>query len=113
MNLVVEVGFGPGQLSRNIMAVVVGAPYVILGQEYADYGIPGIESAIFDYINPGQNLTFHWFKHNIMCKEHPWICGHVVQQPSQNYEVGESSGTGGNKKSQRKNSSKKGKEKMG
>ena len=112
-NMIVEIGFGPGPLHRNPRTISLGAPYVILGHEYSDYGIPGVESATFDFENPGQNLTFHWFKHNIMCKEHPWICGYIAEEPSRNYEEGESSRRRGSKKSQRKTSAKGGKAKKG
>merc|ERR1712150_451588 len=73
-NVITEVGFGPGNLVKNLDRTLAGAPYVILGREYNQHGLPHMDSQTFDWDNPAQNLTFHWFKHNIMCKSQPWIC---------------------------------------
>ena len=74
-NLILEFGFGPGNFSQNLNAIEPGAPCIILGSEFQEYGIPGLPTASFPFENPGQIVTFHWFKHNIKCLEHPWICG--------------------------------------
>ena len=75
-NVISEVGFGPGPLKRSHLAGVrEGVPYFIPGQDFTS-GIPGIPSMIIDYHNPGSQLTFHWFKHNIICQDHPSVCGH-------------------------------------
>ncbi|XP_075264550.1 uncharacterized protein LOC142356548 [Convolutriloba macropyga] len=76
MNVILGVGFGPGPLMReNILEEIPNAPYIFPGQEFSQsIGIPGIPSAVFGYVNPGVDLTFHWFKVHIMCKDNPWIC---------------------------------------
>ena len=100
-NLIVEVGFGPGNLTRNFDSIEPRAPFMILGSEFKEFGIPGLrESPKFDFDNPGRNLTFHWFKHNIMCLEHPWICGNVEENVSKPGRKGK--GKKGSKKSRRK-----------
>ena len=70
-----DVGFGPGELRRDHQSdVVEGTPYVVAGRDLHGIGIPHMLSTVFDYEDPGQNLTFHWFKHNIMCRDNAWIC---------------------------------------
>ena len=70
-----EVGFGSGRLRLNHhISVVPGAPYVLAGRDMGPYGIPHIDSRTFEWANPGKDLTFHWFKHNIMCRDNAWIC---------------------------------------
>ncbi|XP_075258955.1 uncharacterized protein LOC142350858 [Convolutriloba macropyga] len=102
-NLIVEVGFGPGNLTRNLIPVKYGAPYIILGKEFPGYGIPGVNTTLFDWADPGKILTFHWFKHNIMCKEHPWICGRIEQRTSaETSQTSKKSGRKGSKKNRRK-----------
>ena len=55
--------------------VIEGVPYIILGREYGSkIGVPGIDSLLIEFADPRKDLTFHWFKHNIMCKHNPWIC---------------------------------------
>ncbi|XP_075258803.1 uncharacterized protein LOC142350736 isoform X2 [Convolutriloba macropyga] len=107
-NLIIELGFGPGNFTRNQNSIVHGAPFIIMGgEEFPEYGIPGLSTATFPFENPGQNLTFHWFKHNIMCKEHPWICGHIPEISSRRDKKLEKSSKkeGGSKKSRRKKGS--------
>ncbi|XP_075264719.1 uncharacterized protein LOC142356806 isoform X2 [Convolutriloba macropyga] len=108
-NVILEVGFGTGNLRRaHHGSVVEGAPYVMAGRELGDVGIRQIDSKIFDYHNITNELTFHWFKHDIMCRDHPWICKDGAGSSS---EKGKKSGKGsGSKKSRRKNKSGKGKE---
>ena len=73
-NVISEIGFGPGALKRVHDAQVrEGIPYLIPGKDYSG-GIPGIPSMVIDYDDPGSQLTFHWFKHHIMCRDHPSIC---------------------------------------
>ncbi|XP_075258824.1 uncharacterized protein LOC142350754 [Convolutriloba macropyga] len=111
-NLIIEIGFGPGNLTRNYNSVRPGLPYLILGgEEYGDFGIPGLRTITFDFENPGQHLTFHWFKHNIMCKDHPWICGHIAESSSnkKDNKKEDSEKKGGNKKNKRKKNSSSGK----
>ena len=75
MNMILDVGFGPGNLRRtHHRSVVEGQPYVIAGRDLGDMGVPGIVSQVFEYHRIKEELTFHWFKHNIMCKDHPRIC---------------------------------------
>ncbi|XP_063726948.1 uncharacterized protein LOC134854572 [Symsagittifera roscoffensis] len=75
-NAILEVGFGPGKLQRDhFRGAREGASYLIMGQEFGQaVGIPDMNSSSFPYEDPGRFLTFHWFKHNIMCRDHLWIC---------------------------------------
>ena len=71
----------------------------------ADEGIPDMPSIDFSYHNVRNELTFHWFKHNIMCKSHSWICEQDKNdEPSEkNKEQKNKNKTGGgSKKSRRK-----------
>ena len=76
LNLIMDVGFGPGNLRRDHHSEVVeGQPYVIAGSDIGgDIGIQHIHSFVFPFDDPGSMLTFHWFKHNIMCRDNAWIC---------------------------------------
>ena len=74
-NVISEVGFGPGPLRRvHHSNVREGTSYLILGNDFSK-GIPGMPSMTIDFFDPGSQLTFHWFKHHIMCQDHPSICG--------------------------------------
>ncbi|XP_075265059.1 uncharacterized protein LOC142357303 [Convolutriloba macropyga] len=75
-NIIFQVGFGPGLLERYPhRQVLEGVPYVIPGEDFdSTVAIPGLKSVTFDYYHPERTLTFTWFKHNIMCKDNPWIC---------------------------------------
>ena len=115
--MIMDIGFGPGNLRRDHHASVVeGAPYVILGRGFGNLGISEIDSVTFDYWNVTSELTFHWFKHNIMCKGNPWICefeDHVVhkiekKKDSIQMKKDKKAAGGGNKKSRRKNQKAKG-----
>jgi len=82
-----------------------GVDYLILGQENPNnLGLPDVPSIEFSYENVADELTFHWFKHHIMCKEHPWICndGSSDEGVPKNQKKNKPSG-GGSKKSRRKN----------
>ena len=100
--MIIELGFGPGNFRHNFANVSPGDPFVILGREYSEFGLPYVNTQYFDYDNPGQNLTFHWFKHNIMCKEKPWICsGGSSREASTTSKKGSKKGKG-SKKNRRK-----------
>ncbi|XP_075239264.1 uncharacterized protein LOC142334824, partial [Convolutriloba macropyga] len=107
-NMILEVGFGPGNFRRSHHPNVrEGAPYLLAGMELGQIGIPFIMSVSFDYHNVTEELTFHWFKHNIMCKEKPWICaGNKRSKPASKQTPVKSASkprkTTGNKKAQRK-----------
>ena len=75
-NVVFELGFGPGPLELHPYTEVhAGAPFVIPGSEFPEsIAIPIIESKSFDFYNPNRDMSFRWFKYNIMCSHHPWIC---------------------------------------
>ncbi|XP_063715250.1 uncharacterized protein LOC134842723 [Symsagittifera roscoffensis] len=74
-NIILEIGFGPGNLKRSHhITVKEGEPYLLAGMEMGGLGIAHVESKSFSYSNITQELTFHWFKHNIMCRDNPWIC---------------------------------------
>ena len=67
--------------------------------------MPSIE---FHYHNITSELTFQWFKHNIMCAANPWIC----EKDRNDANGGKGSerkknkpGGGGGKKSRRKQKS--------
>ncbi|XP_075259456.1 uncharacterized protein LOC142351212 [Convolutriloba macropyga] len=112
-NIIMEVGFGPGNFRRSHHKTVTeGIPYVLAGRQHDDFGNKFLDSRAFEYENPGRQLTFHWFKHNIMCRDHPWICGSekTKQKSTSNINEGNSSGSkkstkGGSKKSRRKKQS--------
>ena len=71
-NIITKVGFGKGKLLRSNHHVSLnfqkrGAPYRLrIGRHHWTPPIP--------YENPGDFLTFRWFKLNIMCQDQPWIC---------------------------------------
>ena len=111
-----QVGFGPGNLRRNHDSTVrVGAPYMIGGREQEPYGILRIDSEVFDYEDPGKNLTFYWFKHNIMCRDNAWICKETKTTKKGKEQKGQGSGSAssGSKKNRRKNQNKNGKRNKG
>merc|ERR1712226_229936 len=106
-NVIVEVGFGQGPLRRDhCYGIMEGVDYLILGQENPNnLGLPDVPSIEFSYENVADELTFHWFKHHIMCKEHPWICNDGSSDggvPKKNQKKNKPSGSG-SKKSRRKN----------
>ena len=80
-------------------------PYVIAGQDLGQIGIPFIESKTFDYYNVTTELTFHWFKQNIMCEDNPWICGRDRgDKKGKKFQNGGKQKAGsGSKKNRRKN----------
>ena len=72
LNVIFKLGFGRGKLRRSYLPVnglaahQIGAPYVLkVGSRWT----PAIP-----YENPGDFLTFRWFKDNVLCVEQPWIC---------------------------------------
>ena len=72
VNIITELGFGIGALRRaNHMRGMIderrGIPYMLkIGHEWTTR-IP--------YENPGDFVTFSWFKTNVVCPDQPWICG--------------------------------------
>lgn len=99
-NMILEVGFGPGQLRTSFHpSVVEGAPYVLAGEELGDVGIGQIQSKTFDFYNVRSELTFRWFKHNIMCRDHQWICQDEAESSNQKLNMKKG---GGGKKGSRK-----------
>ena len=98
-----EVGFGPGPLRRDHYEnVVEGAPYLIPGFEFGHLGNPKMPSFSFDYYNPGELLTFGWFKQHIMCQGQPWICGKNEEKSNQKQAKGKTDWRSGSKKNRRK-----------
>ena len=57
---------------------------ILVGREFGDLGISLIDSKTFGYLNVTKELTFHWFKHNMMCKGNPWICDEENSTSSDN-----------------------------
>ena len=101
-----DIGFGPGNLRRDSsLGVEESQPYVIAGHDLGNIGIQQINSTTFDYENVREELTFHWFKHNIMCRDNPWICGDSTSQKSSKKGKKQSKAKklGGGKKKRRKN----------
>ena len=87
---------------------------MIAGRELDPYGIASIDSVLFDYDDPGKELTFHWFKHNIMCKDNAWICEEKKKGKKEKEETKKSRpASSGNKKAQRKKQSENGKRNKG
>ena len=81
VNIITKVGFGVGELIREDNPETDspqkrGYPYIL--------GLldPVLNSPI-PFENPGQYLTFRWFKLNVICREQEWIC--------RNWPSGESS----------------------
>ena len=70
-NIIAKIGFGTGILVRLNVSDVTrfekhGAPYQLkLGLHW---------SPRIPYENPGQFLTFRWFKNKVICKDQSWIC---------------------------------------
>ena len=88
-NMILEVGFGHGKLRRSHHpAVKEGSPYFLLGREYEDLGLRDVDTKSFSYHNITEELTFHWFKHSIMCRDNKWIC----EEDSPNSPSGSKSG---------------------
>ena len=78
---------------------------MIAGGEFDPFGIPNIDSEIFDYEDPGRELTFNWFKHKIMCIDIAWICEETKTSKKgrkKEKEERSQSVSSGSKKSQRK-----------
>ena len=72
VNIITEIGFGMGTLKRanhrrGLKDQVQGVPYMLkVGHEWTSR-IP--------YENPGDFVSFSWFKMNVICPDQPWICG--------------------------------------
>ncbi|XP_063718739.1 uncharacterized protein LOC134845652 [Symsagittifera roscoffensis] len=69
LNIITEVGFGTGP-----MKPFLGHPNPHYPLVFPD--MPGVNRVRFPFHRPENLLTFQWFKHNIMCRGQPWICGH-------------------------------------
>ena len=111
-NIIVEIGFGPGIFRRSHHPnVVEGAPYVILGREVKDLGLPHVDSTIFNYTTVAQELTFHWFKHNIMCRDNAWICDETLPRKKPGASEGKGSSGGASANEKKSGGSKKGRRK--
>ena len=71
-NIITKLGFGEGRLRRfehlnGVPGQRTGAPYLLkIGNRW---------SPKLPYENPGNFLTFNWFKINVICREQTWICG--------------------------------------
>ena len=105
--MILDVGFGPGNLRRDhTVSVKEGYPYVLAGHDFGDIGNSEINSKTFDYENIREELTFHWFKHNIMCLDNPWICedpkNRKKSKQGKKEPKKDKSGKGGNKKKNRR-----------
>ncbi|XP_063728191.1 uncharacterized protein LOC134855584 [Symsagittifera roscoffensis] len=67
INIITEVGFGPGGLQPF-------AGSVNPGFKFAFPPLPEVQPRAFSYRRITSQLNFHWFKHQIMCRDQPWIC---------------------------------------
>ncbi|XP_063722773.1 uncharacterized protein LOC134850910 [Symsagittifera roscoffensis] len=67
LNFIVEVGFGTGPMNNDI-------GFLRQQSRLAFPPAPGVHPRLFSSENPENEITFHWFKHNIMCVSQPWIC---------------------------------------
>ena len=70
-NIITKVGYGIGELRRHnhyfsLPPQEEGLPYMLKVDNSWSPPIP--------YSNPGDFLTFRWFKKNVMCLEQNWIC---------------------------------------
>ena len=59
-----------------------------------------MDSVTFNYTTVAEDLTFHWFKHNIMCRDNAWICDETMPGKNQGAggEKGKSGGASGSEK---------------
>ena len=80
VNVITKIGFGMGRLKRvnnlgGLKHEQPGVPYRLsVGRSWTPQ---------FPYTNPGDFLTFRWFKIKIICADQPWICG-LHRNDSQN-----------------------------
>ena len=71
VNVITKLGFGAGQLKRfnhgvSFKSEKEDTPYQLrIGENW---------SHEVSYENPGQFITFRWFKWNVICLEQPWVC---------------------------------------
>ncbi|XP_063712940.1 uncharacterized protein LOC134841090 [Symsagittifera roscoffensis] len=67
VNFILEIGFGRGHFKvDSSFPTQAMSPFMF--PMFTD--VP----TQFNYGNPGDRLTFRWFKHHIMCRGQPWIC---------------------------------------
>ena len=72
MNIIMELGFGVGELKRvnhfgGNELQREGVPYLLKVGYHWTPEVP--------YDNPGDFITFGWFKKKVICADRPWICG--------------------------------------
>ena len=71
VNVIIKLGFGTGHLRRithllGLARQQFGVSYILkVGNKW---------SPKIPFENPGDFLTFDWFKVNIVCRDQPWIC---------------------------------------
>ncbi|XP_075265056.1 uncharacterized protein LOC142357296, partial [Convolutriloba macropyga] len=71
-NIITEVGFGPGPIRRAADYEDREKPYILISREHNNDEPTNLWSKQFDYDTP--QMTFGWFKEQIMCREKPWLC---------------------------------------
>ncbi|XP_075256404.1 uncharacterized protein LOC142348790 isoform X2 [Convolutriloba macropyga] len=64
VNIITVIGFGPGSLK---MKIKHKADFAIFVEDQNSFHL-------FNYYKLRQVLTFDWFKTNIICQDHEWIC---------------------------------------
>ena len=68
--MITNISFGKGQF--RITDAVHGAPVIL--------SVPGIPHVyIFEWHLVFAQLTFDWFKKNIICLEQKWACGKLLE----------------------------------
>ena len=80
-HVITKLGFGIGKLKRSqrqsvLRTAIPEAPYRLFIGKNSTPEIP------FD--NPGDFLTYSWFKKNVICQDQPWICGR--ERPVRNWK---------------------------
>ncbi|XP_075258765.1 uncharacterized protein LOC142350710 [Convolutriloba macropyga] len=73
INFITQIGFGPGFFKINGQNRRPEAKLM-----FPLMSIPSIE---FPNFGAEDYLTFHWFKYNIICQDHPYICGWGPNEP--------------------------------
>ncbi|XP_075247719.1 uncharacterized protein LOC142340859 isoform X2 [Convolutriloba macropyga] len=79
-NMITKLGFGKGALVRT------NHPFGHMPQRYGFPYVLGTSDDLwvhsFAYHSPQEYLTFWWFKHNIICKDQPWVCNETNAEAS-------------------------------
>ena len=80
-NIITAVGFGPGRLRRKRIYTHSISPDSF--QPFIFNLDLGPTSTSFSSENLQSELTFDWFKWNVMCQDRPWICSIAAEDAEQ------------------------------